>query len=153
MYYISGWTIHDASKISKRRNTNTRQVLTYFVNTVCIDGSCADQKRNLPTGKVDRHICYGGLRYSTYPYFIFILNMEKVHSNILTEEYIVALGSSIVDKIRVGLKDANAVLELFSGFLPPDILHTYLDYVLHFVLSIYERMRGEGFCYEATQEK
>ena len=110
MDYISSWTIHAASKIAKRRNTNTRQVLTYFVNTVCIDGSCADQKRNLPTGKVDRHICYGGLRYLTYPYFVFIPKMEKVYSNILTEEYIVALGSSIVDKIRVGLKDADAVL-------------------------------------------
>ena len=95
--------------------------MTYFANTVCINDSCVAQRCNFPTGKVDRHIRFGGLRYSTYSYFAFISRIEKVYANILSEEYIIVFGSNIVDKMSVALIGQPLVSDLFVGFLPPDI--------------------------------
>ena len=72
LYYIAGWTIHAANNVAPRRSEGTRHCLVYFVNTVCIRDSDSEQRCDLPTGKVDRLIRFGGLRYSTYPYFSLI---------------------------------------------------------------------------------
>ena len=65
--------------------------------------------------------------------------------NILSEEYIVALGPNIVDKIREALQSETKVIDLFSTFVQPDISSQTFDDTLNFVLLIYSRMRGKDF--------
>ena len=65
--------------------------------------------------------------------------------NILSEEYIVALGPNIVDRIRIALKSETRVIDLFGTFTKPDISSQTFDDTLNFVLLIYSRMRGKDF--------
>ena len=69
--------------------------------------------------------------------------MERLYSTILSEDYTIVFGSNIVDQIRVVLKAEVVVSDLCFLFLPPDISPKCFDDVLHFVLLIYARMRGE----------
>ena len=73
-------------KIAPRRNKDTRHALVYFANSVAIVDIDGGQKSKLPTGKVDRLICFGGLCYATYAYFVFIARIETIYCNILSEE-------------------------------------------------------------------
>ena len=108
-----------------------------FVNSVSISDTDLELKDALPTGKVDKHIRFGGLWYSTYAYFSFIARIETIYCNILSEEYIVALGPNIVDRIRVALKQEAAVSDLFVAFVPPGVSTKCFDDVLNFILLIY----------------
>lgn len=91
--------IHAAEKAARRRRSETRQCLIYFVNTATIRDDHHSQRHTLPTGKVDRMIRFGGLRYATRQYFIFVVRMEIIYSHILSEEYTVTLGPNLVDQI------------------------------------------------------
>ena len=79
---------------------------------------------------MDRHIRLGGLRYSTQSYFSFISRIETIYCNILSEEYIVALGPNIVDTIHVGLKQESAVTDMLIKFVPPGVSQTVLMMLL-----------------------
>jgi len=120
IYYIAGWTIHAAHKVAPRRNRDTCHSLIYFANSVAIINPTSEEKGGLSTGKVDRLIRFGGLRYATLQYFTFITRLETVFCNILSEEYIVALGPDLVDRIRVGLMGETIVTDKLVGFVPPD---------------------------------
>ena len=102
-------------------------------------------KNNLPTGKVDRLIRFGGLRYSTFAYFSLIARIETVYCNILSEEYIVALGPNIVHQICQTLKTNDTLMDLFVGFVPREVSSREFTEITDFVLSVYARMRGKDF--------
>ena len=57
----------------------------------------------------------------------------------------VALGSNIVDRIRVTLTNEESVIDLLAAFVPPDVPHQQLIEVTDFVMKIYARMRGKDF--------
>ena len=145
LYYIAGWTIHAAHKVAPRRCKDTCHSLVYFANTVVIENIDSDERSSLPTGKVDRFIHFGALRYASYSYFVFISRIETVFCNILSEEYIVALGPNIVDRIRIALKNETRLIDLFGIFMQPDISPQTFDDTLDFILLIYSRMRGKDF--------
>ena len=92
LYYVAGWIIHAANKVASKRIEEVHHCLVYFVNSVSIVDPTAENKCGLPTGKVDRLIRYGGLKYANFQFFQFVARLEMVYSNILSEEYIVAIG-------------------------------------------------------------
>ena len=145
LYYITGWTIHAAKKIAPRRNKNTRHALVFFANSVAIVDIDGVQRSELPTGKVDRLICFGSLCYATRAYFVFIARIETIYSNILSEEYIVALGTNIVEDIRLALKNEPTVVDMLAEFLQPGVSSKCFNEVVDYLLMIYSRMRGKDF--------
>ena len=145
LYYITGWTIHAVKKIAPRRKKDTRHALVYLANSVTVDDLDGNQKSQLPTGKVDRLISFGGLCYATYAYFVFMARMETIYSNILSEEYIVALGTNIVEHIRLKLKSEAVVIDLLVRFVPPSVSPKCFSEVVDYLFMIYSRMRGKDF--------
>ena len=133
IYYIAWWTIHAAHKVAPRRNKETHHSIIYFVNSVAIINPSSEEKGGLPTGKVDRLICFDGLRYATLQYFTVIARLETLFCNILSEEYIVALGPDLVDCIRVGLMGETVVTDQLVGFLLLDAKSIFLRISLYFL--------------------
>ena len=145
LYYIAGWMIHAAKKAAPRRSINTRHCLVFFVNSATINDSDSNGMRGLPTGKVDRLIRFGGLKYATYQYFQFVARMEIIYCNMLSEEYIVTLGPNIVDRIRVALMTEKDVTDWLVDFVPPDTSQQCFNDIVQFTLLMYSRMRGKDF--------
>ena len=83
--------IHAAEKAARRRRSETRHCIMLFVNTATIGDDNLNHRHALPTGKVDRMIRFGGLKYVTHQFFVFVVRMEVIYSHILSEEYIVTL--------------------------------------------------------------
>ena len=132
-------------KLLLKGEKNICHCLVYFVSSVSIVDPTAENKCGLPTGKVDRLICYGGLKYANFQFFQFVVRLEMVYSNIFSEEYIVAIGPNIVDRIRVSLKKETDVTVWLAQFIAPDTKPKCFDELVNFLLMIYSRMRGKDF--------
>ena len=68
-----------------------------------------------------------------------------VYSNILSEEYIVAIGPNIVDRIRVSLMKETDVTVWLAPFIAPNTKPQCFEELVNFLLMIYSRMRGKDF--------
>ena len=101
-------------------------VIVFFVSSISIVDPTSEYKCGLPTGKVNRLIRYGGLRYANFELFQFVARLKKVYSNFLSEEYIVTIGPNIADRIRVSLMKETDVTVWLIQFTPLTLNHNVL---------------------------
>ena len=90
--------IHAAKKAAPRRRESIRHCLVFFANSATIsDLNMENDKRLFPTGKVDRMIYFGGLKYALFQFYQFVARLEIIYCNILSKEYIITMGPNIID--------------------------------------------------------
>ena len=99
LFYVSGWTIHALSKASRRRLAKVSFALSQLVDHDTLDVDNINDQGVLPTNKVDRISHFGGLRYSSKEYFLFIQKFERVFRHMLSEKNLMIFGSFLIDKI------------------------------------------------------
>mmetsp|Transcript_31140 Transcript_31140/g.71195 ORF Transcript_31140/g.71195 Transcript_31140/m.71195 type:complete len:190 (-) Transcript_31140:44-613(-) len=152
IYYIAGWILNTMNKLSERRAAGFSQILTYVFNTCRISGDLA-KNNNLPTGKTDRVIAFGGLPYPSVQYYEFILRIEDVFARSLTYEHLVVYGQSLVDEIRITILNFPSTERLITEFVPPNTSTKLISKLLEYLLAIYARIRGKDFAMKLLNKR
>ena len=98
---------------------------------------------DLPVGKVNRLIAYGGLKYPNRNFFDFICRIEKCFASLLTNENLVIHGPSLNNTIMVYLQACLPLGKVLTEFLDEDDSCIEFSEVYNYVICTYARMRGK----------
>ena len=147
LYYVAGWHAHTLQKASVRRRDVLRSLLISLYNTIDVGKDRAD-KECMPIQKFERVELFGGLKYVSRAYFIFILRMEYVFMNMFTAEKLVMMGSDLISNVYTELLASVHVKRIIVALDSTSLgeadevdLH---DIVIHMTRT-YCRMRGKDF--------
>lgn len=149
IYYIAGYMLKAAEKEGLRHGdkSEVRRALLRLSESVYStkDGAeLANIRSMLPTGKVDRIISFGGLKYPTEEFYLAVWRTEGVYSKVLSDDVLILEGGSVIERVN-NLLLANAHLfDIFSSFLPRAFAEEkdVVARALAWFLRTYGRMHG-----------
>jgi hypothetical protein len=77
-----------------------------------------ETRKELPTGKVDRIIAFGGLYFSNREFYHLIATVEKVFESSLTIMHVLFSGASLVAELLSQLNENNHIHDAMRSMFP-----------------------------------
>ena len=151
LYYVAGWHAYTIDKASKRRRSGLKSIMSTVYSNVII-GKEKAKEDNLPFQKVETVELFGGLKYVSREYFMFILRMECVFMDIFTPEKLVMFGSDLISNVYHELLTNQHINHRVLSFVSVDEAadDDICDLIIHMTRT-YCRMRGKDFVRKCMQ--
>jgi len=147
LYYVAGWHAHTINKGSIRRRSDLKILMSTVYSNIVIGKAKASQD-HLPIVKVEQVELFGGLKYVSREYFIFILRLEYVFMNLFSTEKLVMIGANLITNVYQELLSTVNVRSAAMSFVSGDSVQAddqdMQDLTIHMTRT-YCRMRGKDF--------
>lgn len=144
LYYVSGWHAHSIKKASVRRCVGLKELIITVYSNVIV-GKDEAKSMGMPIQKVERVKLFGGLKYVSRSYFLFVLRLEYVFVSILTTEKLAMMGGDLITNVYNELVTNRNVRALVGSFCEMGEADDTADELVGHLVKSYSRMRGKDF--------
>ena len=138
IYYICGWALNAGSK---QKNQSIPYASSHLSSTLPVP--------DMPTNLVTKTQSYGGLRYAKEPFYTFYCFLEKICSEVLTNQNIIIYGNQLLQQCRVEILASNKLQTLFDQLISDDYQNFEMEdpsSVFTYFVNIFTTMRGKDYC-------
>jgi hypothetical protein len=79
-----------------------------------------DARKELPTGKIDHVMKFGGLHFPTSSFYHFIARIEKAFEQSLSTGNLLLYGSKLATEIKKQLEENKSIQAYLTAILPDE---------------------------------